>query len=101
MIHMPVAAGGPSPAEKSAGDEAARKIDDFFESVADFTGLMGSLRRAFAEIDRASPAERKALKDRTAGKLAALSADLLRDLFENPLPGDWKGPACAKPSLAR
>ncbi len=98
MIHIPVSAEGSSPAarlrsaeEKFAGGEAARKLDGLFETVADFTGLMDSLRKAFTEIDQASPPEREPLKNRAVEKLAALSADLLRDLFENPLPGGLEG----------
>lgn len=69
------------------GEMVIKRVDQLFDGITSFTGLSSSLREAFTMMEKIpGEQERSEVKEHMARKVATLQPDIIRDLFQNPLP---------------
>jgi hypothetical protein len=69
------------------GEVVQKRVDQLFEHVGDFPGLLASMRESFDMMDKVPDERQKAkVQEHMAHKMAGMSPALLRDMFENELP---------------
>ncbi|HRY30166.1 MAG TPA: HEAT repeat domain-containing protein [Elusimicrobiota bacterium] len=69
------------------GEVVQKKVDQLFEGLRDFPGMLTSLRESYDMIDKIPDEAGKAkVQEHIARKLALTEPSLLRDMFENELP---------------